>query len=137
MREGSDLFVKWSSPSEPPINLKIFLFEVLNPKEVEINSSRPIVRERGPYCYVVKSWKEILEFEDANRLMSYKEHRTYHFVRDKSIGNLDEEITMLNIPFIVRNVQLFHESCSTFLTLCSLRSSLSLKSQHLLLIQMS
>lgn len=81
--------------------MKIFFFEVLNPLEVEMNSSRPIVRERGPYFYSVKSWKDVLEFEDGNRLMSYKEHRSYHFVRERSIGSLDEEITILNIPLLV------------------------------------
>ena len=101
LREGSDFFVKWSSPSESPVILKIFLFEIMNPEDMEVNGSRPLLAERGPFTYSVKSWKDSIEFEEGNRHLSYKEHRSYHFMKEKSVGNLENEITILNIPLLV------------------------------------
>lgn len=84
-----------------PITTKFYLFEVQNPEEVEFNGSHPVLKERGPYTFIQKRWKEIIGFEDRSRLLSYKEYKTYHFSREKSIGGLEDEIIALNIPVVV------------------------------------
>lgn len=69
-----------------------------------MNGSSPIVTERGPYTFLQKIRKEIIGFENSKQLISYKDFKTYHFLREKSVGGLDDEITVVNIPVVVRSL---------------------------------
>lgn len=99
LKEGTDIFEKWSSVNIP-IHTKFHFFDVQNPDEVEINGSTPVVVERGPYTFRQRIRKEIIEFENSKQLVSYKDFKTYHFIREKSVGDLTDEITVANIPVI-------------------------------------
>ena len=112
LREGSDFFAKWSK-FDAPMTTKFFMYEVQNPEEVEFNGSIPVLKEKGPYTFAQRKWKEINGFEDRSRLLSYKEFKTYHFLRDKSIGGLEDQMTAVNIPVVVSIIRSFAQEVSS------------------------
>ncbi|RWS04523.1 Lysosome membrane protein 2-like protein, partial [Dinothrombium tinctorium] len=99
LRKDSRMLKRWSK-IELPIYLKIYLFEVTNPDEVEYQKGKPILKERGPYTFIESRYKEILGYEQEERLVKYKEFTSFHFDRSNSIGDLEEEITFLNVPVV-------------------------------------
>ena len=74
---------------------------MINPDDVEFNGSKPILRERGPYTFLQKRWKQIIGFEDGNKFVVFRQFKGFHFLRDKSVGDLSDEVTVLNIPIAV------------------------------------
>lgn len=85
-----------------PIYMKFYPFDCLNPEQVELNGSRPVLVERGPYTFLEKRVKEIIGFEEDNKFVVYREQKFFHFVPELSEGTLDDEINALNIPVVVR-----------------------------------
>lgn len=97
--EGKELFQKWANV-DLPIYLKFYLFDVQNAEEVEMNGSKPILKERGPYTFLEKMWRDDISF-DSDRFVTFKRFKGFHFLRDKSVGPLSDEVTALNIPIVV------------------------------------
>lgn len=60
-----------------------------------------IIQHLGPYTFLEKQWKDIIGFDDANELVEFRRFKGFHFLRDKSVGPLTEEATVLNIPTVV------------------------------------
>ncbi|RWS15760.1 scavenger receptor class B member 1-like protein, partial [Dinothrombium tinctorium] len=107
LRKDSQMLKRWSK-IELPIYLKIYLFEVTNPDEVEYQKGKPILKERGPYTFIESRYKEILGYEQDERLIKYKEFTSFYFDRSSSVGDLEEEITFLNFPVVaaINNVMI-------------------------------
>ncbi|RWS22752.1 platelet glycoprotein 4-like protein, partial [Leptotrombidium deliense] len=99
LRKGSLMLQRWSNV-ELPIYLSVYLFEVTNPDEAEFKKAKPILKERGPYVFLEKRYKEILGFEEDESLIIYKEFTSFYFDRSRSVGSLDDEIMVLNIPVV-------------------------------------
>ncbi|KAI1286721.1 Lysosome membrane protein 2 [Halotydeus destructor] len=99
LSQGSDLFLKWSRP-DIPIYMKYYFFDVQNGDEVELNGSIPVLKEKGPYTFFEKQWKEIVQFEDNGQFVAYKNRKSFHFLRDMSTGDLSDEVNALNLPAV-------------------------------------
>ncbi|RWS00943.1 Lysosome membrane protein 2-like protein, partial [Dinothrombium tinctorium] len=98
LRYGSDMFYKWIE-LPIPLTIQFYLFEVMNPMAV-INGAKPVVRERGPYTFWEYRKKEIIEYSSDGTKVSYWETKTYYFDPSRSVGSIDEKITVINAPMV-------------------------------------
>ncbi|KAL4609518.1 scavenger receptor class B member 1 isoform X1 [Arapaima gigas] len=97
-----------------PFFMSVYFFNVLNPKEI-LQGEKPMVEQRGPYVYREYRQKDNITFH-PNNTVSYKEYRQYHFMRNMSVGNESDVVTipnmlvlgaavmMENMPYAVRLV---------------------------------
>ncbi|RWS27344.1 Lysosome membrane protein 2-like protein [Leptotrombidium deliense] len=94
LRRGSDAFQKWIE-LPIPLTIQFYIFEVINPRDV-INGAKPILKERGP------EWrkKEIIEYSEDGTRVKYWETKTYIFDPLRSVGSVDDEITIINAPMV-------------------------------------
>ena len=95
---GTDAFDLWRKPNVP-IYLQVWVFHLQN-AEVVSNGGKPDVVERGPYTYREVREKVDLCYHD-NGTVTYRQIKTYHFVREKSIGWDNDTFTSINIPYMV------------------------------------
>ncbi|XP_048877099.1 scavenger receptor class B member 1 isoform X2 [Brienomyrus brachyistius] len=78
-----------------PFFMSIYFFNILNPDEI-LNGEKPVVEERGPYVYREYRQKDNITFH-ANKTVSYREYRQYHFLRNMSVGNESDVVTIPNM----------------------------------------
>ncbi|CAG2112829.1 unnamed protein product, partial [Medioppia subpectinata] len=73
-----------------PLITKVYLFDIQNP-EAFSNGAVPVVREMGPYVY-----------KSANsERVKYYETMKFVFDPELSNGNLDDKITLVNVPLLL------------------------------------
>ena len=82
-----------------PIYQRIYFFNVTNPTDIERHGAKPVLVEMGPYTYRSK-WTKSLDY-NQNGTVSYREKKTYYFVRELSSGNESDLITSLNGPLAI------------------------------------
>ncbi|GFT11847.1 scavenger receptor class B member 1 [Trichonephila clavipes] len=83
-----------------PIFEKLYFFNITNEDEF-LNHGEPLnVTEVGPYTYSSR-WVKYNPVWHSNGTVSYKEIRTYQFVRNLSVGDQDDIINTLNGPMII------------------------------------
>ncbi|XP_036278870.1 scavenger receptor class B member 1 isoform X1 [Pipistrellus kuhlii] len=78
-----------------PFYLSIYLFDVLNPKEVLVGR-QPQVRELGPYVYREFRHKSNITFND-NDTVSFREYRHFQFQPHMSRGSESDYVSMPNV----------------------------------------
>lgn len=102
---NSKPFEKWSNPAEDTqFRLTLYLFNVTNPKEVKEGTEKPHVRQLGPYEYMQKRKFHIYDWEQEENLLNFKMERVFY--RDEHCkGDLNDTVTILNVPLIVSNAQ--------------------------------
>ncbi|XP_066507373.1 scavenger receptor class B member 1 isoform X2 [Hoplias malabaricus] len=95
-----------------PFFMSIYFFNITNPDEI-LAGGKPEVKQRGPYVYSEKRWKDNITFH-ANKTVSYREYRQYFFEESMSVGDESDVVTipnmlvlgasvmMENMPFAVR-----------------------------------
>lgn len=61
-----------------PLTVKFYLFNVTNSDQVLAGFERPKFQEIGPFIY--KQWRrrDVVDFEDYNRKIRYKEYKTFY-----------------------------------------------------------
>lgn len=89
-------FEEWKKPSLP-LYLDIYLFNWTNSQDFYNDTSKPIMKELGPYRFREKKDKKNVKFNNHNSSVSYQTFSTFFFEKDESVGSLDDEITQLNI----------------------------------------
>ncbi|ERL87022.1 hypothetical protein D910_04424, partial [Dendroctonus ponderosae] len=84
--EGSIFFNIWSAP---PIDvfLKIYMFNVTNPKEFLSGKEKMNVSEIGPYVYREVLTNQNATFNDTDGTVTYQPHREIIFAPEKSVGD--------------------------------------------------
>lgn len=75
------------------------MFNVTNAGDVERSGAKPIVQEIGPFTYRMKFQKNQIYFHE-NQTVSYKESKTWLFVRSLSIMDENTVITTVNTPLV-------------------------------------
>ena len=67
-----------------------------------LTSVHPLLlqQEVGPYVFHRKKQKGYVEFSKDNSTVRFKEGSEYRFVRNISVGGLDDEVLTLNIPLV-------------------------------------
>lgn len=95
---GSESYNTWIDPPVP-ISFQIYVYHILNPKEVVQDGAKPAVIQKGPYTYREHKEKVDLKYTDDGHV-TYREITWYYFDREKSSGPEDEKITTLNVPMM-------------------------------------
>ena len=98
LRDGSQLYTMWRNPTIP-IYLQFYAFDLTNSYEV-LRGDRPSFTQKGPYTYR-ETVHEIEVKENGNDTVSYRQVKTYQFVRAMSVGPDTESFTTINIPVMV------------------------------------
>lgn len=91
----------WSNPPIP-MTLDIYLFNWTNSHDFLNHSSKPILKECGPYVFVEKPDKVNVTWHPENQTVSYMKKSRFYFDAAKSKGSLDDVITSLNVVPLVR-----------------------------------
>ena len=59
-----------------------------------------IVLVQGPYVYSEKRHKKNIVFAKNGTIVSFNEIQVFHFVPEMSAGDEDDELRLLNVPFL-------------------------------------
>ncbi|XP_069071481.1 scavenger receptor class B member 1 isoform X2 [Pleurodeles waltl] len=89
-----------------PFHMAIYLFEVLNPKEIR-QGERPSVAQRGPYVYREYKQKRNITFHE-NNTVSFIEDRTFFFVPEMSSGSEGDYLVVPNMLVLAASIMLEH-----------------------------
>ncbi|XP_039278821.1 sensory neuron membrane protein 2-like [Nilaparvata lugens] len=94
LSNNSEAFKHWLQP--PPLLFNVYIFNVTNPTEVAAGE-KPIVREVGPYVYVQRMIREVIDYHEEDDTLSYATRKIYTFNQQRS-GSLKEsdKVTMIN-----------------------------------------
>ena len=84
---------------------KYYLYHIVNPDEVLAGKKKPKLVERGPYVYRELNGKHDIKSLEPNQT-NYTTVTTLFFEPDLSNGNSTDNITFLNIPAVVINIEL-------------------------------
>jgi len=95
---GSDTYDEWANP-DLPILLKIYPWHLKNPDEVTAGTQKPYLIQKGPYTYREKRWKYNITHND-NGTVTYRQNKTYHFVRSMSVGWDNDTFVTANLPIL-------------------------------------
>lgn len=99
LRPDSRTYDGWKKPPIP-LYLDIYLFNWTNPEDIKNSSTKPIVKQIGPYRFRDYPDKHNISFHDNNSTVSYRKFSTYFFESDMSNGTLDDIITTVNMVAI-------------------------------------
>ncbi|XP_060067923.1 scavenger receptor class B member 1-like, partial [Ylistrum balloti] len=88
--EGGATYNIWKD-TPIPIYMQFYMFDVKNPEEV-LKGKKPFVEQKGPYTYREVRTKFDIKHNN-NGTVSYRQNRTFHFVRNMSVG--DENDTFI------------------------------------------
>lgn len=95
---SSQLWDIWSDPPIP-IYLQFYMFNLTNSIEVK-EGKKPAVYQVGPYTYRERRIKFDIVFNE-NGTVSYRQNRTFTFVREMSVGDPSVDlITTANPPVL-------------------------------------
>jgi len=93
---GTDITNAWINPPVEPL-LKIHFFNVTNPEEY-LSGSVPQVQEVGPYTYQEKWVREEVDWTEDQTMVKFRMRKSYFYRPDLSDGNLEDQITVPNVP---------------------------------------
>lgn len=95
IKPGTIGYEAWKKPNIPT-KIKIYLFSVKNPKEVE-NNRKPHLEEVGPFTYSEETERINEEFSKDGSYVSYETRKIWHYRPDESLP-LDTVVTSVDIP---------------------------------------
>ncbi|RWS03945.1 lysosome membrane protein 2-like isoform X1, partial [Dinothrombium tinctorium] len=95
---GTETLHKWSNV-KLPVYMNYRLFHVKNAEEV-LQGKKPIFEERGPYVFRERIQKEVIDWNEDETLISYRTRKSYYFDAELSVGDLTENVTIVNVPLI-------------------------------------
>ncbi|XP_045478674.1 protein croquemort-like isoform X2 [Harmonia axyridis] len=104
--ENTQQFKFWKE-TPIPMYLEIYLFNWTNAADFEDGkpwTRKPIFKELGPYTFKEHHSRVNIKYND-NYTVNFNTIRTWHFVPEKTMGSLDDNITTLNaIALTVGNI---------------------------------
>lgn len=87
-----------------PLYLDVYFFNWTNPEDFLDETTKPIMKEIGPYRFREVRDKKNITFND-NSTVSYRTVSTFYFDENNSNGTLDDVITQLNIVAVGASAQ--------------------------------
>lgn len=100
----SKSYEEWKKPTVP-LYLDVYFFNWTNADDFLDETTKPIVREVGPYRFREIRDKKNIIFNDDNSTVSYRTFSTFYFDEDGSNGSLDDVITQLNMVAVGASAQ--------------------------------
>eukprot|EP00088_Acartia_fossae_P042692 TRINITY_DN4488_c0_g2_i2.p1 TRINITY_DN4488_c0_g2~~TRINITY_DN4488_c0_g2_i2.p1 ORF type:complete len:496 (+),score=94.32 TRINITY_DN4488_c0_g2_i2:56-1543(+) len=79
----------------PPLQARIYLFNVTNSKDVTEKKAKPKLEEVGPFVFYENHEKTKLHW-NPNNTVTYQQIRTWHFAPELSVSDLNTEVTIIN-----------------------------------------
>ncbi|GIY61184.1 hypothetical protein CDAR_249801 [Caerostris darwini] len=83
-----------------PIYQRLYFFNITNADNFMRKREKPNLVEVGPYTFKSRWVKEDIIFH-PNGTVSFKEVRTFVFLRNESVGSQDDQIVTLNAPLLL------------------------------------
>lgn len=83
-----------------PITQRLYFFNITNPDGFLRRREKPNLVEVGPYTFRSKWVKDDIVW-NPNGTVSYKEIRTFVFLRNESVGSQDDKIVTVNAPLLL------------------------------------
>lgn len=83
-----------------PMFVAFRFFHVENPLEIITLGEKPYLTEKGPYVYSEKRHKKDIVFAENGTIVSFNEIQVFKFVPEMSAGSEDEQLRLLNVPFV-------------------------------------
>uniref|UniRef100_A0A6P6YKA3 Lysosome membrane protein 2-like n=1 Tax=Dermatophagoides pteronyssinus TaxID=6956 RepID=A0A6P6YKA3_DERPT len=93
----NDFTKKWKDPPLP-ITIDAYLFSIDNPEEFSNGRERAKLREFGPYSYRLEIHKDIIGFENDEKIVTFFDVQKFYFKNLESPGRLNDRINVLNFP---------------------------------------
>ncbi|KAK2500944.1 hypothetical protein MC885_013163 [Smutsia gigantea] len=97
LEEGTIAFQNWVKTGSE-VYRQFWIFDVQNPQEVVVNSSKIRVKQRGPYTYRVRYLaKENITHDSENHTVSFLQPNGAIFEPSLSVGTENDSFTILNL----------------------------------------
>jgi len=97
---SADMAFKFWKDVPVPLYVAFRFFHVENPLEITTYGEKPFLVEKGPYVYSEHRHKKDIVFSENGTVVSFREESVFHFVPEMSAGGEDEELRLLNVPFL-------------------------------------
>lgn len=95
MQPGSFAYNLWRKyPMQ--ISIQAYVWNWTNPHEFYNLSTKPKFVQMGPYVFDEDKEKLDIAWHENNHTISYRQRKTWHFNRAKSVGDLEEKFTSIN-----------------------------------------
>lgn len=99
LHNGSIGFEVWKDVPLP-IFQRLYFFNITNADKFLRRREKPNLVEVGPYTFKSRWVKKDIVFH-PNGTVSFKEIRTFVFLRNESVGSQDDQIVTLNAPLLL------------------------------------
>ncbi|XP_042104412.1 platelet glycoprotein 4-like isoform X3 [Ovis aries] len=97
LEEGTTAFKNWVKAGAN-VYRQFWIFDVQNPEEVAVNSSKIKVKQRGPYTYRVRYLaKDIITQDSKTHTVSFLRPKGAIFEPSLSVGTENDTFTVLNL----------------------------------------
>ncbi|KAM9698632.1 platelet glycoprotein 4-like [Dama dama] len=97
LEKGTIAFKNWVK-TDTPVYRQFWIFDVQNPEEVAVHSSKIKVKQRGPYTYRVRYLaKENIIQDSETHTVSFLQPNGAIFEPSLSVGTEDDTFTVLNL----------------------------------------
>ncbi|XP_004676950.1 PREDICTED: platelet glycoprotein 4 [Condylura cristata] len=97
LEDGTIAFENWVKAGTE-IYRQFWIFDVQNPQEVVMNSSKIKLKQRGPYTYRVRYLaKENITQDPENHTVSFLQPNEAFFVPSMSVGTENDTLTVINL----------------------------------------
>lgn len=100
LRQSSPVLAKWSKVTVP-IHFKVYIFDVMNSEDFIDGRTPPALRQRGPYTFFETREKVVDSFSNDSILIEYDDIKKFYFEPQLSVGSLDDEVNVINVPLVV------------------------------------
>lgn len=110
LKLGTKLYEKFTNVPLPLI-VKVYLFNITNKDQVLAGLERPKFQEVGPFMYQEWRKRHVVDFEDNNRKIRFRESKTYYSLYDNSksqdesdssqmLNPSETNVTIINVPLL-------------------------------------
>ncbi|KAG8201276.1 hypothetical protein JTE90_016762 [Oedothorax gibbosus] len=96
--ENSETYKYWKDVPVP-IYLQFYFFNITNPEEIWNQTSKPVLKEMGPYTFRESREKVNITFLQ-NSTVQYRQVRRWFYQPERTNGSLEDIVTTLNVPMM-------------------------------------
>ena len=93
-------FLTNNATDGPPKYNKLYFFHINNPNDFLTLGQKPVFQERGPYVFKETFRRHNVTFSADKDQVTFSEAVQNTFVPEMSIGSLDDEVTIINLPYV-------------------------------------
>jgi len=99
LRNDSESTKKWMRVSVP-IYFRIYVWDIKNPESFQREGLPPQLVEKGPYTFREIRTKERVSFSEDGTNVTYHDIKTFYFEPQLSMGSLEDEVNVINVPLV-------------------------------------